>query len=348
MTLLDYLWSKAPANEVFHRQGDGVRVDLKELYGERKNGVDCNLIADVLDELIPSLFSMYWAGTETYDLTEEELAKLRGIELRLDPGTEDYDTDVRRPYYQMRGKRVTPEQAREIIRRTDNFLDSLNYPDCSSSLRENGFIGSTNFNQWWFMRNHAPTHYGWSHPDGTIGENAITQKYPNFGEYLCEILRWKLAFPYLDLMIAVSGWNENPPYWHDATDAYWDKLFPMHELSDEDTRRKKEERDRVVYMDFPDFCENLEIGICTHDNVIEFLNPENAARRYREYEAKYSAADPKIYVPDYYEDRGLLICDSAYLRRCLADYGLTDAQIDEILAHEPGYTCMDSEFPDGR
>ena len=31
MTLLDYLWSKVPANEVFHRQGDGVRIDLKEL-----------------------------------------------------------------------------------------------------------------------------------------------------------------------------------------------------------------------------------------------------------------------------------------------------------------------------
>ncbi len=58
--------------------------------------------------------------------------------------------------------------------------------------------------------------------------------------------------------------------------------------------------------------------------------------------------DPKIYVPKYYEDRGLLICDNAYLRRCLADYGLTDAQIDEMLADEPGYTWTDSEFPGRR
>lgn len=348
MTLLDYLWNKAPAGQVFHRQGDAVYVDLKELFGERENGTDCGLIADVLGELIPSLFSMYWAGMEEYYLTEEELAKLRGIELRLDPGVEDYDTDVRRPYYQMRGRRVTPEQAREIIRRTDNFLDFLNHPDCSSGLRESGFIGSTNFDQWWFMRNHLPTHYGWSHPDGTIGENAITQRYPNFGEYLCELLSWKLAFPYLDLMIAVSGWNENPSYRRDAMDAHWHKWYTPHGLSDKDKRLERVERDRVVYMTFSDFCENLEIGICTHDNVIEFLNPENAARRYRDYEAKYGAADPKVYVPEYYEDRGLLICDNAYLRRCLSDYGFTDTQIDGILAGEPGYTWQDSAFPDGQ
>ncbi len=61
MTLLDYLWSKAPAGQVFHRQGDGVRVDLKELF-DRRDTLNPNLIAEVLGEVLPDLFPMYYGS----------------------------------------------------------------------------------------------------------------------------------------------------------------------------------------------------------------------------------------------------------------------------------------------
>lgn len=356
MTLLEFLQSQLPAGQVFHEQDGRVRIDLREL-NDAEDASHCSVVREVLDELSGGRCCRWCcccddSPRDYYELKEDEQALLSGTELRLDPGTESYDTDVRRPYYQMRGRSVTQEQAREIIRRTDGMLlESLSLPseaegDCCS-LERRGYIGTLNFNQWWFPRNHSPTHYGWSHPSGLIGCNAITQRWPNFTELLTELLSWKRAFPYLDLMIAISDWNEHPPYWHDAHDEYFHKwVLRFDDLSAEEKRQRDEAEERITYMEFPDFCDNLEIGVCTHDHVIEFLNPENAARKYREYAERYEAADPRIYVPEYYEDHGLLICDNAYLLRCLTDYGLSAQQAREALANEPGYQWLDSAFPD--
>ena len=337
MTLLEYLLSIAPEG-IFHQRHGVLSIDTTDFF----NGWDPNVpieqqrkrVSEILSDpdwngKIELIQSALEAVTDVekyhgvYTPGEEELARLNGIELRLDPGTEQYDTNVRRPYYRMRGKSVTPEQARDIIRRTDALIGSFdwhfgerNLPQ-EEKIRNGDYVGSMNFNQWWFMRNHLPTHYGWSHPSGLIGCNAITQKYPDFCEYLAELLQWKTAFPYLDLTIAVSWWDECPSYWRDTRDDY---------------------------MEYPDFCENLEIGICTHDNVIEFLNPENAARRYLDYEARYGAADPKVYVPEYYQDRKLLVCNNDYLIRCLMDYGMTEEQAWELVRTEPEYVWADAKF----
>ena len=103
------------------------------------------------------------------------------------------------------------------------------------------------------------------------------------------------------------------------------------ELPETEMRKRDEEMSRLNYMDSPEFPDDLGIGICTHDNVIEFLNPENARHRYCEYEARYGVEDPKVYVPEYYQDRKLLVCGNAYLIRCLMDYGMTEGQAWELV-----------------
>ncbi len=362
MTLLEYLQSLAPKGRVFHRKHGMFYIDTAELYGswlspglslEQRMEARNRKLGDRQDTLVDALeivTDVERGCGDAYYPSEEEMARLSGIELRLDGGTEEYDTYVRRPYYRMRGRRVTPEQAQDIIRRTDEMITDLGVYCGAAELparkRIDGgdHIGTVNFNQWWFMRNHSPTHYGWSHPDGRIGCNAITQRYPNYREYLTELLRWKVAFPYLDLTIAVSCWNEEPPYRWDARQEIIQRW--NGKLSAADTQKMREELSQTDYMEFPDFCENLEIGICTHDNVIEFMNPKNAAERYREYETRYGAEDPKVYVPEYYEDRKLLICDNAYLIRCLRGYGMTEAEAWELLETEPKYTWGDEAFFD--
>ena len=347
MTLLEYLQSLAQKGRVFHREHGMLYIDTAELYGSwRPPGLSLEQrmeprnrkLGDRQDTLVDALeivTDVERGCGDAYYPSEEEMARLSGIELRLDPGADEYDTDVRRPYYRMRGRRVTPEQAQDIIRRTDKMIATLGVycgaTELSARKRIDGgdYIGTVNFNQWWFMRNHSPTHYGWSHPDGRIGCNAITQKYPDFG--------------------AVSDWDEHPPYWWDAVDAIdkkWQKREEKGELPEEEKRRERADRSRLDYMEYPDFCDHLEIGICTHDNVIEFLNPKNAAKRYREYEARYGAEDPKVYVPEYYEDRKLLLCDNAYLIRCLRGYGMTEAEAWELLKTEPKYTWRDEAFFD--
>ena len=354
MTLLEYLQSVAP-ERVLHWKHGRLLIDASDFFNgwspdipieqqrerNRKILEDEKLVhaigmtQDILEAVMDDIEDCHGV----YAPNADEMKRLSDIELRLDPGIDKYQAYARRPYYQMRGRKVTPEQARDIIRRTDEMIGMLamdlgrSDPSLGKEIRNGDYIGGMNFNQWWFMRNHYPTHYGWSHPSGVIGSNAITQKYPNFREFLSEMLKWKIAFPYLDLMIAVSNCDEEPETRGWARDELYRKWGEKmwKELPETEMRKRDEEMSRLNYMDSPEFPDDLGIGICTHDNVIEFLNPENAGRRYREYEARYGVEDPKVYVPEYYQDRKLLVCGNAYLIRCLMDYGMTEGQAWELV-----------------
>lgn len=50
------------------------------------------------------------------------MEKLQDIRVIIDPEVARIDFDVRRPYFRMRGRPVTEEQAFDIIRWTDNFF----------------------------------------------------------------------------------------------------------------------------------------------------------------------------------------------------------------------------------
>ena len=114
--------------------------------------------------------------------------------------------NVRGPYYRMRGVPVTAEQAFDIIRRTDRFLNFY----VSAVRSHEDYIGCVNFENCLIQKNHYPTGYGWIRADGTIGANATTQKYPTVREFIEEWYKLLYAFPYLNLIIAVTGWNEGP------------------------------------------------------------------------------------------------------------------------------------------
>ena len=276
-------------------------------------------------------------GKRPLSLTGEELAALAGAELRLDPGTETYAAHGVQPYYQLRGKRISREQAREVIRRTDSLLGRLALP---------GYVGSVNVPQRWFCRDGFPVHCGWSHPNGVIGCNGALSAGADFDRLLTELLRWRLAFPWLDLMIAVSRWDGRPDCQKEAMEEAKDLLFTA-EQGPETRQRYEQLRRRMEYMEIPDFCENLVLGVCVRDGTIEFLSPEHAARRYRAYAAAYGEADSRIYAPEYYRNEGLLVCDNRYLLDCLSDFGLEETAARELLAELPGSLWLDSEFPRG-
>ena len=176
---------------------------------------------------------------------------LEGLEIRFDDEKlMTYEFFARRPYYRVRGKRVTEEQAFEIIRRCDDSFDR------STSLVEYQYaeneimVHHYHLASWLFDECHFPVGYGWCYPDGSIGVNNICGKYPNILELLTEFTTLLYTFPYLDLMFAYTECNEE-------------------------------------LMDGEKFEDRISLGICLHDNVIEILNEENAWKRYREYAAKY-------------------------------------------------------------
>ena len=243
------------------------------------------------------------SNREKMGFTEDsDLSVYDDIEIIIDKGMDDYDTCVRRPYYRLRGKPVTEEQAFEIIRRTDDIFDwDIELPACSD------YIGTYHLRNFWFNRNHYPSDYGWIHRDGTLGGNGITDKYPEFDELIFEMLDLIQAFPYLDFVLAITNWNEMP---HEV----WEHI--SDEFKNEEYNRKH------MFEEFEGFYDDLDIGFWVHDNTIEVLEPKRAAEKFKEYEEKYGVAEPSYYSAYYNMENKIIPCDVDYLKRCIEAYGL--------------------------
>jgi len=113
-----------------------------------------------------------------------------------------FNSSVRRPYYRMRGKPVTEEQAFEIIRKTDHYDYDTCRPIHDRIMK--GRVENCHFKNLWFDKHHYPLQYGWAHPDGTIGINSITDRFPTFLEFLRELLAYQKAFPFLDFTVGID------------------------------------------------------------------------------------------------------------------------------------------------
>ncbi len=237
-------------------------------------------------------------------IKKDDMDRLNEYEIIIPDEHLEYQTYTRRPYYRMRGKKVTEEQAFEIIRRTDHYFGGF---ETREIFMHKDYIGCWNFDNWLINRDHFPFGYGWIHTDGTVGCNAITHKYPNAMSYVGEWLQKLMHFPYLDLMIAVTSWDEIP-YWE------WD----LREAAGNSKYEK--------YFEAPeydqDFLNAIEVGIYVHDKTIEIMEPKKAAKKYREYEAKYGDTNREKYRDNYYGENQIAQVDQEYLRRCFERYGI--------------------------
>ena len=235
-------------------------------------------------------------GIMTYLLPKEVNEKYSEIEIQIADEIKNGVEYVRRPYYRMRGVPVTREQAFELIRRTDNFFREID-----SITKREEFTDCINFDNWLIEKNHYPQGYGWIHVDGTVGTNGITQKYPTVDEFVVEWYQKLLAFPYLDLIIAVTAWNEGPDF---------DEI-----LSEEE------------------FDREIALGIYVHDRQLGILNRPETIAKYKEYDKRYGTPAEK-FVPNYYEKHKITQVDLPYLKKCIEAYGL-DA--DKKLGKVPEY-----------
>lgn len=264
---------------------------------------------------------MGYGCSDYYYLTAEEYRGYSEYQILAEAEKEKFLSveNTRRPYYRMRGKRLTENQAFEIIRRTDNFFRMLD-----SVWEHEDFIGCINFDNWIIPRNRFSGGYGWIHRDGTMGVDAITKKYPSVDEIVREWFQKLKAFPELELVIALTAWNEKPwellewesemfqrlRWWEGCGEIYLEKLREQME----ENRTEAERFDR-------EFFQGVEYGVYIHGKKIELLNSEDTKKVYQEYDALYSQPREK-YLPEYYEKSGMIQADLSYLKRCIAAYGL--------------------------
>lgn len=289
MTLLEYLKS-IDTNEViiqFDGSSQGIYINVNELskqyYGER-------FIAIMHPFILGYIGCPFYLPTNNKEniqyIDGEAFEFLNKTNLIIDKEIENYDSIARRPYFRLRGKKVTEQQAFEIIRKTDRFFQLE-----TKSIQA---IDILHFPNWWFNKNHFPTHYGWCHPNGIIGINGITDKYPSLDELLDDMMNIKVSFPYLDFVVAITNWNEVP-------------------------------------QDEQDWKSGIELGIWLHENTIEFMAPQRTRQIYSKYEGKYEEANKKIYEPEYYESHKIFTADLAYLKRCIEAYGIDpDEELEKV------------------
>lgn len=270
---------------------------------------ECNLDADTVLENIKGI---EWIDHNTYLIPKEVYDRYCEYSIEITDDEDIYSVEsIRRPYYRMRGKKVTREQAFDIIRRTDNFFSW--YMDDVSCNKD--YVGGCNFDNWLIQKNHYPEGYGWIHVDGTVGCNSITQKYPTVMECVCEWLTNLIEFPYLDLVIAFTFLNEGIIY--DSEDNY-------SNIDDNDN----------------DFADVVLMGIEIHDKQIKVTSSKEAVDKYNEYDNKYGV-NAQIYKPEYYGDNKIIQVDEDYLRKCIESYGL-DA--DKELSGVPEYVWKENEL----
>ena len=195
------------------------------------------------------------------------------------------------PYYRMRGKLVDKETAFKIIAETDCKYNT--HLSCFDSSKTNDDIINK-----WVRKNGIGGFqpFGWCHPDGTIGCNWHTTKYPDYNEVLNEVINIKLDFPFLEFMVAFSFWNCEAPY-------VGETMCKIREsYADED--EGDEVAEQYLYKeDYPDFADNIELLIYVHDKVFEvYYGKEETSKKYKELIPKLQDKPDLKYVNHYYEE----------------------------------------------
>lgn len=226
-------------------------------------------------------------GNDPLWFAPERLETLRSLTIAWQGAQPAYSSAWRRPAFWMRGKPVTPEQAKEIIRRTDRYF-SWESEKLGLGEYPPGFLPMHLFQCNWFFHNHFPAMYGWCRPDGRIGLDGITGTYPELEELLGDALQLVTVFPELDLVLLL--WNCEETY------AFEPGQLALHG------------------MPTPEF------GMRLHDRRIELLAPKTAWEVFCRYQARYGE-DPVSYLSHYNETRGLRWVDLAYLQDCIRAYG---------------------------
>ncbi len=181
-----------------------------------------------------------------------------------------WNTDTRWPYYRLRGKPVTIEQAEYIISKCYEF---------SASGYKSGFCTQH------FVPFSAYYKHGWVHPNGMIGHNEVLNKIPTCDEIIDSCYGIATAFPFVDLVAAITDIEGSP-------------LFEM----DRDDREPDAVTGEFHYVEYPMEIEQqwqgrIDFGVHIHDGRVSILGPDDTRSLYEQYRAAY-----EIPVIDYRYD----------------------------------------------
>lgn len=238
------------------------------------------------------------------------------ILVEYDDTFDGWDPWAAYPYYRLRGPKVTEDQAFEIVSKLDmTFTDMYDIKTDKKIISDNHIHGISDLSINWFTDKWALQ--GWCRPDGVIGINDITDRYPELDEILNQLYTLIKHFPFINFVWAITNWDEIPP-----------------ECWDEDGFNSEQ----VQEEEYADFVDNIDILFYVHDRKVEIIQGELAKQKYEEYNTLYGSNE-KEFLRHYYMN-GHTLSDKyktneqenntvtrKYLEKCLSTYGVS---IDNI------------------
>ena len=190
----------------------------------------------------------------------EKMSKLKEFkEIEKDA----YDGFARRPYYQVRGKRVTKEQAFDIIVHESKEVSFK----CREVKNNNPAMTNT------YVRLHKVRGYSWIQsfidPDGGVGLNGITYKYPEKYEFIEEHMLLASRYPYLEYVAIYTDYNE-------ISYEEWD-VFHLGNCGSP-----------ILFTTrYETFEKGFKYAIWVHDGGVEVVDKKRAFQLRNQYQAEY-------------------------------------------------------------
>lgn len=273
--LFDFLCCYSVDEDSFDKEKENASAytKYKDKYIILPKNLENQIIIDDKNAVNKYILSKSFSACGTYPYIKSDyLPYLKEIKITFDAGFTAFDSSCRRAEFWLRGKPVTPEQACDIISKIDSA-----FSNSSDS------IGTYFLDTKWFSKNI----YGWCRPDGRIGINGITHKYPNVMEYIEEFVKLICNFPYLDMIFIM---------WNGDEGGYF--------------------RENLGYVMNGNPSRNIDCGIYIHDKQIEFLNPDNAWVIFNKYNNLYGGETLK-YLHDYHSATNQTVCDTEFYNKCL-------------------------------
>lgn len=217
-------------------------------------------------------------------------------------------------YYKLRGVPVTKEEAFEIIRQTDKFFLYTVY----ENIEECKFKQLCTFENNFMDKYNGGMYHGWIRPNGIIGGNSVTEKYVEFDNIIGELLLLKSEFTYLDMVVAISIWEQVAP-------EYWDSY-------DDESLSSEEFNKRWLLEEYNQgFEDAIDILFWVHEDKIEVYQGEKAKQKYLEYESLYNTDNSEQFAKGYYEYYNVLPLNKEYIKRIADSYNISIKQLKSKL-----------------
>lgn len=255
--------------------------------------------------------------------------------------------NVRRPLMLFRGKPVTVEQTMQLITGEEPLFGEGAPKECWFDPRgDRGILKNV------FYRPGYHWLDTWVHCDGTIGGNNIfLGKYPEWSEIFPQYMHLAKQYPFLDMVISYTMYNENTCYLCSIGDTpckgyneeckckdcapYVDKIIYYREIWGESENFSFAE---LYFGDWDtghvrsDVGDSVVITIWVHNGRTDILFGDRAADKFKEYNSLYCSPEYAfMFSADLYRYDHTCICDKAFVEDCFEYIGKSRSLCDEYI-----------------